>query len=88
MFLTLNPVQEKVIYKLHTPKSIWIVIDKYTIKTYLKTTFKKHLRFHVWLGSWKESAAKHMKEVFPSHPHLNIRYLSKIRNFTTDMTNK
>ena len=21
---------------MHTPKSVWIVIDKYTIKTYLK----------------------------------------------------
>ena len=24
---------------MHTPKSVWIVIDKYTIKTYLKESF-------------------------------------------------
>ena len=30
---------------MHTPISVWIVIDKYTIKTYLKKTFRKNLRF-------------------------------------------
>ena len=31
---------------MHTPKSVWIVIDKYAIKTYLKKkTFRKYLRF-------------------------------------------
>ena len=41
------------------------------------------------LGSWKESAAKHMKEhCLPLESSLNVRYLSKILNFTTDMTNE
>ena len=26
--------------------------------------------------------------IFPSNPHLNVRYLSKILNLTTDMTSK
>ena len=31
---------------MHTPKSVWIVIDKYTIKTcFKKKTFRKHRRF-------------------------------------------
>ena len=30
---------------MYTPKSVWIVVDKYTIKTYLKKTFRKYLRF-------------------------------------------
>ena len=31
---------------MHTPLSVWIVIDKYTIKTLKKKkTFRKHLRF-------------------------------------------
>ena len=35
----LKAVEWKVVYKMHTPKSVWIVIDKYAIKTYLKGSF-------------------------------------------------
>ena len=34
----LKAVEWKVVYKMHTPKSVWNVIDKYT-----KTYFKKNL---------------------------------------------
>ena len=35
----------KVVYKMHTPKSVGIVVDKYAMKTYFEKGFRKHLQF-------------------------------------------
>ena len=31
----------EVVYKMHTPKSVGIVVDKFAMKTYLKERFQK-----------------------------------------------
>ena len=42
-----------------------------------------------WLGSWNNSQLwKCENIVSPLNPHLNVCYLPKILNFTTDMTSK
>ena len=42
-----------------------------------------------WLGSWNNSAVKHIKEhFFPSIPHLNIYNLPKILNLVYNMHDK